>query len=207
MSQWKIKFTIKKLAVHSKLHPNTIKMLKEKKDENEGEVVVLSDDSSSEAVSSGSEEEVSSSDDDDDEEDEDASEVDEPPVKKRKGVKKEKKDKEEEDDASEVAPSTTLTRALTKREWVAHSRHRFSPSTVGPRYSTRTAVVYTANFSRNHPQKSTHPRFSPGKGELVADTWPTSLSLLPPPFASSWLWRRSKPRKPRCCRSVGLLLQ
>ena len=42
MSQWKIKFSIKKLAAHNKLHPNTIKLLKEKKDENEAEEVVLS---------------------------------------------------------------------------------------------------------------------------------------------------------------------
>ena len=54
------KFSIKKLVAHNKLHPNTIKLLKEKKDENEGEEVVLSDDSSREAVSSddGSSEEV-----------------------------------------------------------------------------------------------------------------------------------------------------
>ena len=89
------KFSIKKLVAHNKLHPNTIKLLKEKKDENEGEEVVLSDDSSREAVSSddGSSEEAISSHDDEEEEEEDASEVEEPPAKKPKAVKKEKKEK------------------------------------------------------------------------------------------------------------------
>ena len=93
LSQWKIKFSIKKLAAHNKLHPNTIKLLKEKKDENEAEEVVLSDDSSREAVSSddGSSEEAISSDDDEEEEEEDASEVEEPPAKKPKAMKKVKK--------------------------------------------------------------------------------------------------------------------
>lgn len=97
VSQWKIKFSIKKVTAHGKLHNTLIKLLKEKKEESEAEEVVLSDDSREAVFSSddgSSEHVVSSSDDDDDKEDEEDSD-EEPPAKKPKAVKKEKTEKKE----------------------------------------------------------------------------------------------------------------